>query len=209
MEKAEILKRLESCIDIENGIVKDGFKFIQLKNELLEDVKKEACKKSGTKASKLNAIKRVLKASERTSRPILTKYDIQDGKMVFTDSYQAFRINDLESNPFEKVKDSDGVYPSSKNWFPELTEDDPEVTLDKATIRAIKKTIKNSTADRRQKTYQLEGVDSKVVFDYYLLVNMLDIMPEDTKYYFARGVMILGISESTGDTCLTLGIRTY
>lgn len=208
MEKAEILKRLESCIDIENGIVSDGFKFIQLRSELMEDVKKEACKKSGTKTSKLNAIKRVLKVQEKL-RPNLSKYDIQDGKMVFTDSYQAFRINDLESNPFTKITDKDGVYPNLKNCFPEFDDSFVNVELDIATIRALKKTTKDSKHDRFEKSYKLDGIDTKITFDTYLLVNMLDIMPSDTKYYFARGTMIYGISESTGDTCITLGMRNY
>ena len=208
MEKAEILKRLESCIDIENGIISDGFKFIQLKNELLEDIKKEACKKAGTKTSKLNAIKRVLKVQEKL-RPLLSKYIVEDGKMVFTDSYQAFVIDDLESNPFEKVGDNDGVYPNVKNCFPEFDDSFVDITLDEATIRAMKKTTKDSKADRRENTYKLENIDTKVTFDTYLLVNMLDIMPKDTKYYFAKGTMIYGISESTGDKCITLGIRNY
>lgn len=208
MEKAEILKRLESCIDIENGMVSDGFKFIQLKNELLEDVKKEACKRAGTKTSKLNAIKRVLKVQEDL-RPLLSKYIIEDGKMVFTDSYQAFMIDDLESNPFPKVGENDGVYPNVKNCFPEFDDSFIDVTLDEATIRAMKKTTKNNRTDRRENAYKLENVDTKITFDTYLLVNMLDIMPKDTKYYFAKGTMIYGISESTGDKCITLGIRNY
>lgn len=208
MEKAEILKRLESCIDIENGMVSDGFKFIQLKNELLEDVKKEACKRAGTKTSKLNAIKRVLKVQEDL-RPLLSKYIIEDGKMVFTDSYQAFMIDDLENNPFPKVGENDGVYPNVKNCFPEFDDSFIDVTLDEATIRAMKKTTKNNRTDRRENAYKLENVDTKITFDTYLLVNMLDIMPKDTKYYFAKGTMIYGISESTGDKCITLGIRNY
>lgn len=208
MEKAEILKRLESCIDIENGMVSDGFKFIQLKNELLEDIKKEACKKAGTKTSKLNAIKRVLKVQEKL-RPLLSKYIIEDGKMVFTDSYQAFMIDDLENNPFEKVGENDGVYPNVKNCFPEFDDSFVDITLDEATIRAMKKTTKNNRTDRRENTYKLENVDTKITFDTYLLVNMLDIMPKDTKYYFAKGTMVYGISESTGDRCITLGIRNY
>lgn len=208
MEKAEILKRLESCIDIENGMVSDGFKFMQLKNELLEDIKKEACKKAGTKTSKLNAIKRVLKVQEDL-RPLLSKYIIEDGKMVFTDSYQAFMIDDLESNPFPKVGENDGVYPNVKNCFPEFDDSFVDITLDEATIRAMKKTTKNNRTDRRENAYKLENVDTKVTFDTYLLVNMLDIMPKDTKYYFAKGTMIYGISESTGDKCITLGIRNY
>lgn len=208
MEKAEILKRLESCIDIENGMVSDGFKFIQLKNELLEDIKKEACKKAGTKTSKLNAIKRVLKVQEKL-RPLLTKYIIEDGKMVFTDSYQAFMIDDLESNPFPKVGENDGVYPNVKNCFPQFDDSFVDITLDEATIRAMKKTTKDNKADRRENAYKLENVDTKITFDTYLLVNMLDIMPKDTKYYFAKGTMVYGISESTGDKCITLGIRNY
>lgn len=208
MEKAEILKRLESCIDIENGMVSDGFKFIQLKNELLEDVKKEACKRAGTKTSKLNAIKRVLKVQEDL-RPLLSKYIIEDGKMVFTDSYQAFMIDDLENNPFPKVGENDGVYPNVKNCFPEFDDSFVDITLDEATIRAMKKTTKNNRTDRRENAYKLENVDTKITFDTYLLVNMLDIMPKDTKYYFAKGTMIYGISESTGDKCITLGIRNY
>ena len=208
MEKAEILKRLESCIDIENGMVSDGFKFIQLKNELLEDIKKEECKKSGTKASKLNAIKRVLKVQERL-RPTLAKYDIQDNKMVFTDSYQAFRINDLESNPFEKVTDKDGVYPNLGNVFPKIDDNFQEITLDEPTIRATKKITKDNKNDRLKNAYKLENIETKIVFDTYLLVNMLDIMPKDTKYYFGKGTMIYGISESTGEDCVTLGMRTY
>jgi len=208
MEKAEILKRLESCIDIENGVVSDGFKFIQLKNELLEDVKKDACRKAGTKTSKLNAIKRVLKVQEDL-RPLLTKYIVEDGKMVFTDSYQAFMIDDLENNPFPKVGENDGVYPNVKNCFPEFDDSFVDITLDEATIRAMKKTTKNTRTDRGKNTYKLENVDTKITFDTYLLVNMLDIMPKDTKYYFAKGTMIYGISESTGDKCITLGIRNY
>ena len=208
MEKAEILKRLESCIDIENGMVSDGFKFIQLKNELLEDIKKEACKKAGTKTSKLNAIKRVLKVQEKL-RPLLTKYIIEDGKMVFTDSYQAFMIDDLENNPFPKVGENDGVYPNVKNCFPQFDDSFVDITLDASTIRAMKKTTKNNITDRRENAYKLENVDTKITFDTYLLVNMLDIMPKDTKYYFAKGTMIYGISESTGDKCITLGIRNY
>ena len=208
MEKAEILKRLESCIDIENGMVSDGFKFIQLKNEILEDIKKEACKRAGTKTSKLNAIKRVLKVQEDL-RPLLTKYIIEDGKMVFTDSYQAFVIDDLESNPFQKVGENDGVYPNVKNCFPQFDDSFVDITLDEATIRAMKKTTKNNKTDRRENAYKLENVDTKITFDTYLLVNMLDIMPKDTKYYFAKGTMVYGISESTGDKCITLGIRNY
>lgn len=208
MEKAEILNVLNNSINLETGEVTDYIKLVNLKNALFEDIKKEACKKAGTKTSKINAIKRVLKVQEDL-RPVLSKYDIQDGKMVFTDSYQAFKINDLEENPFEKVTDRDGVYPSSEHWFPTFDDSFVEVTLDSAEIRALKKTVKNNRTDRRENTYKLKDVEAKVTFDSYLLVNMLDIMPEDTKYYFAKDTMIYGISESTGDTCITLGIRTY
>ena len=119
MEKAEILKRLESVIDFKTGEVVDWMKLHNLKEELFTDVKKEACKKAGTKTSKINAIKRVLKVSEKV-RPLLTKYIVEDGKMVFTDSYQAFMIDDLENNPFPKVGENDGVYPNVKNCFPEF-----------------------------------------------------------------------------------------
>ena len=208
MEKAEILKRLESVIDFKTGEVVDWMKLHNLKEELFTDVKKEACKKAGTKTSKINAIKRVLKVSEKV-RPLLTKYIVEDGKMVFTDSYQAFMIDDLENNPFEKVGENDGVYPNVKNCFPEFDDSFVDITLDEATIRAMKKTTKDSKADRRENAYKLENVDTKITFDTYLLVNMLDIMPKDTKYYFAKGTMIYGISESTGDKCITLGIRNY
>ena len=209
MEKVKMIEKLESVLKcMENDMeLKNTFMYMELediKNEIYKDMKLENCKKS-TKASKLNAIKRVLENKSQI-REILHTYIIENGKMMFTDSYVAFAIDDLEDNPFKKF-DGNGTYPDLKNVG--LNDDVnglEEVSLDLADIRTFAKIHRKN---HKTETYHVNGVDN-VNFDCLYLLNVVDIMPSDTKYYlFNNGNLLKGYSESTKDICIICGVRKF
>lgn len=165
---------------------------------------KESIALKKTPKVKLNAIKRVLN-NKKVGRPILKKYDIQNGKMVFTDSYEAFRITDLEDNPFDKVTDKDGVYPNLDNVFPKNYDSDNTITFDYKEVKAFVKTHKE----------EKEGIklNDNYMINPKFIINTLEIMPDDTIYYKLYNVgdrcIIYGLSMSTGDDCLLLPMKVF
>ena len=197
MTKEKIVIELEKILNNP-----DDYEGLQLMNKLIEtlknDIKMESAKKT-TKTSKITAIKKVLNHSACKHRPILQKYDIQNGKMVFTNSYVAFRINEIENNPFSRVTDEDGIYPTLNFAFNNFNIDDCEVV-----------NIDYSLVKMNYKTKAKNMYINKNLFDTSYLLSALDIMPENTKYYLnSKNCIIYGINEDTEEDCIILGIRSY
>lgn len=122
MNKAEATKLLTM---INEGRV-DDLKAL-LENTLTELRAKEVYGNGYAKAVK-RVIKELKKMEKR--RPILSYYDIQDGKQVFTDSYFAFRMNEghyIEG--LEHHNNNNGVYPSLDGIVP-IPSPDCEVIID-------------------------------------------------------------------------------
>lgn len=197
MTKEKIVIELEKILNNP-----DDYEGLQLMNKLIEtlknDIKMESAKKT-TKTSKITAIKKVLNHSACKYRPVLQKYDIQNGKMVFTNSYVAFRINEIENNPFSRVTDEDGLYPTLNFAFNNFNIDDCELVK-----------IDYSLVKMNYKTKAKNMYINKNLFDTSYLLSALDIMPENTKYYLnSKNCIIYGINEDTEEDCIILGIRSY
>ena len=166
-------------------------------NQLIDDLKHDLlvknCKKT-TKASKLSAIKAVLN-NKRNAREILRKIKIDDDKMIFTDSYQAYIINKIDNVPFDIVKDEES-YPDLKKFFNRQL--DEEVQLDYNKIKTDVKLKK-----------ELMYYNDKINFNNKMLLNMMDILPEGSKYYVYDNTMIIGISPDEEEKGLVLGVKVY
>ena len=165
-------------------------------NQLIDDLKHDLliknCKKT-TKTSKLTAIKAVLN-NKRNVREILRKIKIEDDKMIFTDSYQAYIINKIDNIPFDIVKDE--VYPDLRKFFERQL--DNEITLDYNQIKTDVKLKK-----------ELMQYNDKINFNNKMLLNMMDILPDKSKYYLCDDVMIIGVSPSGDEKGLVLGVKVY
>lgn len=166
-------------------------------NQLIDDLKHDLlvknCKKT-TKASKLSAIKAVLN-NKRNVREILKKIKIDGDKMIFTDSYEAYMINKIDDIPFDIVKDEES-YPEMKKFFDRQPEE--EIQLDYNKIKA----------DVRLKK-ELMCYNDKINFNNKMLLNMMDILPEGSRYYIYDNTMIIGISPDEEERGLVLGVKVY
>ena len=166
-------------------------------NQLIDDLKHDLlvknCKKT-TKATKLAAIKAVLN-NKRNVREILRKIKIDDDKMMFTDSYQAYIINKIDSIPFDIVKDEE-TYPDLKKFFDRQL--DEEIQLDYNKIKTDVKLKK-----------ELMCYNDKINFNNKMLLNMMEILPEGSKYYVYDNTMIIGISPDEEEKGLVLGVKVY
>lgn len=165
----------------------------QLIDDLKHDLLVKNCKKT-TKASKLSAIKAVLN-NKRNVREILRKIKIDDDKMIFTDSYQAYIINKIDNVPFDIVKDEES-YPDLKKFFDRQLEE--EIKLDYNKIKTDVKLKK-----------ELLYYNDKINFNNKMLLNMMDILPEGSKYYVYDNTMIIGISPDGEEKGLVLGVKVY
>lgn len=166
-------------------------------NQLIDDLKHDLlvknCKKT-TKASKLSAIKAVLN-NKRNVREILRKIKIDGDKMIFTDSYEAYMINKIDDIPFDIVKDEES-YPEMKKFFDRQLEE--EIQLDYNKIKADIKLKK-----------ELMYYNDKINFNNKMLLNMMDILPEGSRYYVYDNTMIIGISPDGEEKGLVLGVKVY
>lgn len=166
-------------------------------NQLIDDLKHDLivknCKKI-TKSSKLSAIKAVLN-NKRNAREILRKIKIDDDKMIFTDSYQAYIINKIDNIPFDIVKDEE-TYPDLKKFFDREIKE--EIQLDYNKIKADVKLKK-----------ELMYYNDKIIFNNKMLLNMMDILPDGSKYYLYDNSMIIGISPDEEERGLVLGVKVY
>lgn len=184
-----IINKLEMIKD--NPDDDQGLKeYNQLIDDLKHDLLVKNCKKT-TKASKLSAIKAVLN-NKRNAREILRKIKIDDDKMIFTDSYQAYIINKIENIPFDIVKDE--VYPDLKKFFDRQLEE--EIQLDYNKIKSDVKLKK-----------ELMYYNDKINFNNKMLLNMMDILPEGSRYYVYDNTMIIGISPDGEEKGLVLGVK--
>lgn len=191
--------KLETIINELETIKNMGDDLIALEryNKLIEDLKKELllknCKKT-TKTTKITAIKNVLN-NKRQYRDILKKIKIEDNKMMFTDSYSAYIINKIDNIPFETVKDEE-IYPDLKNFFNK--ELDNKIELDYNTIK--------TNIKLKQEYYK---INEDIMFDNKYLLNMLNIMPDNTIYYLYDNKMIFGVSPDEEEKALVLGVKVY
>lgn len=166
-------------------------------NQLIDDLKHDLlvknCKKT-TKASKLSAIKAVLN-NKRNVREILRKIKIDGDKMIFTDSYQAYIINKIDNVPFDIVKDEES-YPDLKKFFDRQLEEEIQLDYNK---------IKTDVKLKKELLYY----NDKINFNNKMLLNMMDILPEGSKYYVYDNTMIIGISPDGEEKGLVLGVKVY
>lgn len=193
--------KLESIINELESIKNIGDDLIALEryNKLIEDLKKDLllknCKKT-TKTSKITAIKKVLN-NKRQYRDILKKIKLEDNKMIFTDSYNAYIINKIDNIPFDIVGDEE-TYPDLKMFFRFNDDLKEKIELNYNTIK--------SNIKLKQEYYK---INDKIAFDNKYLLNMMDIMPEDTKYYLYDNKMIIGITPDEEEKGLVLGVKVY
>lgn len=178
----------------------NDLRITEIITRLEKDLKESIALKS-TPKTKINAIKRVLNAKTNEYRPALKHYDIQDNKMVFTDSYQAYRIDNLENNPFEKTNPEKETYPNLGNCIPKQYDENKTITFDYAEAKALSKTFKELK----------KGIviSDSYMLDPHFVVNALEIMPSDTIYYLVDDRIVYGLSEATGDDCLLLPCKIY
>lgn len=164
-------------------------------NQLIDDLKHDLlvknCKKT-TKASKLSAIKAVLN-NKRNERETLRKIKIDGDKMIFTDSYEAYMINKIDDIPFDIVKDEES-YPEMKKFFDRQL--DEEIQLDYNKIKTDVKLKK-----------ELMYYNDKINFNNKMLLNMMDILPEGSRYYICDNIMIIGVSPDGDEKGLVLGVK--
>ncbi len=192
MKTEKIIKELKDIKEFN-----DVTRIDNLIEELENDLQLKCCLKT-TKRTKINAIKRILSAKTLLSRPKLMKYDIQNEKTVFTDSYQAYRIDNLENNPFERATENDN-YPKLDNCFPKNYSTDNEIKLNYNEIKANKKIDKD----------YLYIINDRYKMNPNFIINAIEIMPDDTRYFLQTNGVVYGVSDRTGDDCILLPIRVY
>lgn len=194
MKLETIINKLEYIKDMS-----ESEEALLLYEELIEDLKKELllknCKKT-TKTTKITAIKNVLN-NKRQYRETLKKIKIEDNKMMFTDSYTAYIINKIDNIPFDIVGDKEN-YPDLKMFFKFNDDLKEKIELNYNTIK--------TNIKLKQEFY---NINDKIAFDNKYLLNMLDIMPEDTNYYLYDNKMILGITPDEEEKALVLGVKVY
>lgn len=194
MKLETIINELETIKDMGDDVIA-----LERYNKLIEDLKKDLllknCKKT-TKTTKISAIKKVLN-NKRQCRETLKKIKIDGNKMMFTDSYSVYIINKIDNIPFDIVGDKES-YPDLKMFFKFNEDQKEEIELNYNTIK--------SNIKLKQEFY---NINDKIAFDNKYLLNMLDIMPEDTKYYLYDNKMILGITPDEEEKALVLGVKVY
>ena len=192
MKLETIINELETIKDMGDDLIA-----LERYNKLIEDLKKDLllknCKKT-TKTTKISAIKNVLN-NKKQCREILKKIKIDGDKMIFTDSYEAYIINKIDNIPFDIVKDEES-YPEMQKFFDRQLEEEIELDYNK-----IKSDVKLKK--------QLYQYNDKVAFDNKYLLNMLDILPEGSKYYLYDNIMIIGVSPDEEEKGLVLGVKVY
>ena len=192
MKLETIINELETIKDMGDDLIA-----LERYNKLIEDLKKDLllknCKKT-TKTTKISAIKNVLN-NKKQCREILKKIKIDGDKMIFTDSYEAYIINKIDNIPFDIVKDEE-TYPEMQKIFDRQLEEEIELDYNK-----IKSDVKLKK--------QLYQYNDKVAFDNKYLLNMLDILPEGSKYYLYDNIMIIGVSPDEEEKGLVLGVKVY
>ena len=212
MKLMDVYAELNKCVKLNvegcnhNYEVIDNLGYMELMKKLEGAAKLEACKRSGTKAAKLNAIKSIINNKNNNHRPVLQTYLLKDGKMMFTDSYVAFSINSLEDNPFKKFDDSMGTYPDLERFLNHNVSNDPEITID---INDLKLYAKTHKKNHKEEPYKVEGLtdDSIAGFDSKYLLNAFDILGDNIKWYYNNRALI-GINDND-EKCIICGIRNY
>lgn len=183
MKKENILNILRDSMENKDWLIVHN-----LIVKLEKDIREETSYKSNSK-SKISAIKKICKYSEKL-RPVLAGYNIaDDGKYEITDSYRAFRLNKMDMPVLrvglEKTEDEivndiqiiNGVYPNLKNILPTFN-DDEIVSLN---FDDVLYAYKTRSKDDSKNLYNLKSKSYSVYVDIVYLKETLDILGKDLK----------------------------
>jgi hypothetical protein len=221
MDKLEIIKRLKEY----NKDVKHLY-IDELINELYTDVQKETYIKGTGDRGKLNAIKRVISNKKNDYRPTLQTFSLLDNHVVFTDSYQAYYLNDSylpnfkiaynDSNKedVKRVAEQNdieifdcGVYPTI-DWIFNRCKD---TSLDYKYININTKDLllEIKTAPEDLITFN-DGDDNKITISTKLLKNAIDILKlkGDITIKYTSEIEPSYI-ENNGEIACLLPVKTY
>lgn len=218
MKLENIIKNLKELKEEYNPVVLDN-----LINKLEQDYKENLVIKKPSDKARLSAIKKVI---DNTSGMLtIHGYSLLDGKIVFTDSYQLYVVND-EWLPFPVTCGQDnekevkklakehnleiipGAYPNVKNIIP--SEEDTKVKF-KVNLKEVTSAHKAAKQEKGKKIYNLI-VDDKtsVNLDFNYLNNLIKIMriSDDFELEYHGEYRPL-IYRNNGEIGLVLPIKIY
>lgn len=218
MKLETIIKNLKELKEEYNPVVLDN-----LINKLEQDYKENLIIKKPSDKARLSAIKKVI--DNTSSMLTIHGYSLLDGKIVFTDSYQLYVVND-EWLPFPVTCGQDneslvkelakkynleiipGVYPNVKNIIP--SEEDTKVKF-KVNLKEITSAYKTSKQEKGKRVYNLI-VDDKTSVNLNLnyLNNLIKIMriSDDFELEYHGEYRPL-IYRNNGEIGLVLPIKIY
>lgn len=218
MKLEKIIKSLKELKEEYNPVLLDN-----LINKLEQDYKENLVIKKPSDKTRLSAIKKVI--GNASSMLAIHGYSLLDGKIVFTDSYQLYVVND-EWLPFpvtcgqdnEKevkklakeynLKIISGTYPNVKNIIP--SEEDTKAKF-KVNLKEVTSAYKTAKQENGKKIYNLI-VDDKtsVNLDLNYLNSLIKIMRVsddfELEYHGERRPLIY---RNNGEIGLILPIKIY
>lgn len=166
---------------------KDGMILKNLIEKLEQDIRETSAYKGGNR-TKIATIKRITKVKDK---PVLNGYSVLDnGNIVFTDSYRAFEINKIDMSIKEVIKEYDlnkemskdnyiiGNYPNITNIMSsyDIYKGD-NVELD---IQDIMYQFKiRDTKNKDKNIYIIKLKDYEIAVDVQYLKEMFDILGTD------------------------------
>lgn len=218
MKLENIIKSLKELKEEYNPVVLDN-----LINKLEQDYKENLVIKKTSDKTRLSAIKKVI--DNTSSMMVLHGYSLLDNKIVFTDSYQLYVVND-EWLPFPVTCGQDnekevkklakehnleiipGIYPNVKNIIP--SEEDTKVKF-KVNLKEVTSAYKTAKQEKGKKVYNLI-VDDKtsVNLDLNYLNSLIKIMriSDDFELEY-HGEFRPLIYRNNGEIGLILPIKIY
>ena len=220
MNKVEIVAKLREYNKEVNHIFID-----ELIKDLNKDIQNEGFIKSTGDKGKLNAIKRVIGNKKNSHRPALQTYTVFNGKSVFTDSYQAYMLNDTylpnyeisyfnEENKKEVeevakqhgIKISGYTYPNVKVFIDRCYDTSIEYKTMGVNLKDILLEIK--TNPEKIVTFKDEEGKEVITISTELLKNAIDILKLKDDFTFKyTGMYEPAYIENNGEIALLLPIR--
>ena len=218
MKLENIVENLKELKKEYNPVLLDS-----LINKLEQEYKENLIIKKPSDKTRLNAIKKVI--DNTSSMLAIHGYSLLDGKIVFTDSYQLYVVND-KWLPFpvtcgydneKEVKELaekynldiiNGVYPNVKNVIPD--ESKKEFSF-KVNLKEVISAYKTTQHEKGKRIYNLTVNDkTSVCLDLNYLNNLIKIMrisdDFELEYYGEHRPLIYRNNEEIG---LILPIKVY
>ena len=218
MNLENIIKNLKELKEEYNPVLLDS-----LINKLEQEYKENLIIKKPSDKTRLNAIKKVI--DNNSAMSVIHGYSLLDGKIVFTDSYQLYVIND-KWLPFPVTCGQDnekevkelaekynldiipGVYPNVKNCIPD---ENMKKSNFKVNLKEVTSAYKTTKQENGKRVYNLIFNDkTSVNLDLNYLNNLIKIMRVsddfELEYYGEYRPLIY---RNNGEIGLITTIRIY